>query len=149
MILRKSGSLLLSLWVSIAVGYSTLEAEPINGKQSAKFDFSNITNSSGFISLRNFGGHGVQVADATGDGLVDVYVTNIGDDPKVSRLFECLGLEQFILAPDSDEPAADGDRASEMIRTAIDHGARPDPTKLTAELDRHRLALQELSDRLA
>lgn len=41
------------------------------------FRFTNVTASSRFFSLRSLGGHGVQCADATGDDLPDVYVTNI------------------------------------------------------------------------
>ena len=84
MIPRKNRLVLMSLLASILVGYLTLTHERVKG-QSTEFDFSNITNSAGFSSLRNFGGHGVQIADANGDGLPDIYVTHIGDDPKVSR----------------------------------------------------------------
>ena len=41
------------------------------------FRFMNVTASARFSSLPNHGGHGVQWADATGDGRPDVYVTNI------------------------------------------------------------------------
>ena len=41
------------------------------------FRFTNVTASARFFSLPNHGGHGVQWADATGDGLADAYVTNI------------------------------------------------------------------------
>jgi hypothetical protein len=41
------------------------------------FRFTNVTASSRFISLRNYGGHGAQWAEATGDGKADLYVTNI------------------------------------------------------------------------
>lgn len=44
---------------------------------SGRFRFTNITASSRFFSLNNHGGHGVQCADTTDDGLVDIYVTNI------------------------------------------------------------------------
>ena len=47
--------------------------------QGGPFRFTNVTASSRFISLRNSGGHGVQWADATGDGRPDVYVTHIFD----------------------------------------------------------------------
>jgi hypothetical protein len=42
-----------------------------------RFRFTNTTASSKFHSLRNHGGHGVQCADANGDGWDDIYVTNI------------------------------------------------------------------------
>lgn len=84
MILARNRLAFLSLLASVLVGYAILPHERVAG-QSTEFDFSNITNSAGFSSLRNFGGHGVQMADATGDGLLDIYVTHIGDDPKVSR----------------------------------------------------------------
>ncbi|HXV65004.1 MAG TPA: CRTAC1 family protein [Vicinamibacteria bacterium] len=45
--------------------------------RAAPFGFTNVTASSRFFSLRNLGGHGVQVADATGDGFPELYVTNI------------------------------------------------------------------------
>jgi len=43
-------------------------------------NFVNATESSGFFSLPNFGGHGVQVVDVDGDGWLDVYVTHIADE---------------------------------------------------------------------
>ncbi len=46
--------------------------------------FTNATVSAGFVSLQDFGGHGIQVADMDGDGLLDVYVTHIFD-PKQDR----------------------------------------------------------------
>ena len=55
--------------------------------------FTNVTVESGFVSLLDFGGHGIQVADIDGDGLLDVYVTHIFD-PKQNRpdlLFRNLG----------------------------------------------------------
>lgn len=55
--------------------------------------FTNVTAESGFVSLADLGGHGVQVADIDGDGLLDVYVTHIFD-PKQNRpdlLFRNLG----------------------------------------------------------
>jgi len=41
------------------------------------FRFTDVTASSRFLSLRDYGGHGAQWAEATGDGKVDLYVTNI------------------------------------------------------------------------
>jgi hypothetical protein len=41
--------------------------------------FTNETFASGFESLEDLGGHGVQVADVDGDGWLDVYVTHIFD----------------------------------------------------------------------
>jgi hypothetical protein len=55
--------------------------------------FRNVTAESGFLSLQGYGGHGIQVADVDGDGLLDVYVTHIFD-PKQNRpdlLFRNLG----------------------------------------------------------
>ncbi|HEY7697175.1 MAG TPA: CRTAC1 family protein [Vicinamibacteria bacterium] len=55
--------------------------------------FRNVTAESGFLSIRGYGGHGIQVADIDGDGLLDVYVTHIFD-PKQNRpdlLFRNLG----------------------------------------------------------
>jgi len=55
--------------------------------------FTNATAESGFVSLQDLGGHGIQVADIDGDGLLDVYVTHIFD-PKQNRpdlLFRNLG----------------------------------------------------------
>ena len=65
-------------------GYTLSGWAGIEARSAAGFQFTNITNKAGFVSLRNFGGHGVQVADATGDGLADLYVTNIAD-PKEDR----------------------------------------------------------------
>lgn len=59
----------------------------------AGIGFTNATVESGFVSLADFGGHGIQVADIDGDGLLDVYVTHIFD-PKQNRpdfLFRNLG----------------------------------------------------------
>ena len=47
--------------------------------QNGAFRFTNVTASARFLSLRNSGGHGVQWADATGDGRPDIYVTHIFD----------------------------------------------------------------------
>ncbi|HLE68767.1 MAG TPA: VCBS repeat-containing protein, partial [Vicinamibacteria bacterium] len=55
--------------------------------------FRNATAESGFLSIEGYGGHGIQVADVDGDGLLDVYVTHIFD-PKQNRpdlLFRNLG----------------------------------------------------------
>ncbi len=55
--------------------------------------FRNVTAEAGFLSLQGYGGHGIQVADVDGDGLLDVYVTHIFD-PKQNRpdlLFRNLG----------------------------------------------------------
>ena len=49
---------------------------------SAAVSFTNVTGESGFVSLRDLGGHGIQVADIDGDGLLDVYVTHIFDPNK-------------------------------------------------------------------
>jgi hypothetical protein len=60
---------------------------------SAEIRFTNATAEAGFVSLQDFGGHGIQVADIDGDGLLDVYVTHIFD-PKQNRpdlLFRNLG----------------------------------------------------------
>jgi hypothetical protein len=48
--------------------------------QNEAIRFENATESSGFRSLSNLGGHGIQVADIDGDGWLDVYVTNIYSD---------------------------------------------------------------------
>jgi hypothetical protein len=42
-----------------------------------RFRFTNVTASSKFHSLPDHGGHGVQCADANGDGWDDIYVTHI------------------------------------------------------------------------
>jgi hypothetical protein len=80
----KAARAFLSLSIPFVIGYWLIEAGGIEAQGSAAFSFSNITDRSGYISLRNFGGHGVQAVDATGDGLIDIYVTNIAD-PKVDR----------------------------------------------------------------
>ncbi len=51
---------------------------------ASPFRFTNVTASARFFTLRNQGGHGVQAADATGDGYPDLYVTNIYD-PREDR----------------------------------------------------------------
>jgi hypothetical protein len=59
--------------------------------------FRNATPESGFMSLEDYGGHGIQVGDIDGDGLLDVYVTHIFD-PKQDRpdlLFRNLGGNRF------------------------------------------------------
>jgi len=62
---------LLGLVVAFALGCGN------SAFSDGPFRFTNITGSSRFFSLRNGGGHGVQAADATGDGRIDLYVTNI------------------------------------------------------------------------
>ena len=60
---------------------------------SAQPRFRNVTAESRFLSIQGYGGHGIQVADVDGDGLLDVYVTHIFD-PKQNRpdlLFRNLG----------------------------------------------------------
>jgi hypothetical protein len=47
----------------------------VSGAQ--RFRFTDATSSARFFTLPTQGGHGVQCADATGDGWVDIYVTNI------------------------------------------------------------------------
>ncbi len=59
----------------VAAGVSWLTAASLSA--DGPFRFTNVTASSRFLSVRDFGGHGVQWAEATGDGEVDVYVTNI------------------------------------------------------------------------
>ncbi len=48
--------------------------------QDDSIRFENATEASGFVSLSNRGGHGIQVADVDGDGWLDIYVTNIYND---------------------------------------------------------------------
>jgi hypothetical protein len=74
----------VSLGALAAAGYALSGRAAVEAQSSAGFRFANITNQAGFVSLRNFGGHGVQAADVTGDGFDDIYVTNIAD-PKVDR----------------------------------------------------------------
>ena len=81
----KTALLVFALLTSIALSYSTVAQRQLQAGQAATFDFTNITNSAGFTSLRNFGGHGVQAADANGDGLVDIYATNIADPQQDRR----------------------------------------------------------------
>lgn len=55
--------------------------------------FQNRTAESGFLSIQGYGGHGIQVADVDGDGLLDVYVTHIFDpmQDRPDLLFRNLG----------------------------------------------------------
>jgi hypothetical protein len=55
--------------------------------------FTNQTAESGFLSLELYGGHGIQVADIDGDGLLDIYVTHIFDphENRPDLLFRNLG----------------------------------------------------------
>jgi hypothetical protein len=48
--------------------------------QDEVIQLENATEASRFTSLPNFGGHGIQVVDADGDGWLDIYVTNIYSD---------------------------------------------------------------------
>jgi hypothetical protein len=73
----------LSLSVTIGFGYGS-EADPTPVQAVEAFPFTNATDSSRFVSLANFGGHGVQLADTNGDLLIDIYVTNIFE-PKGNR----------------------------------------------------------------
>jgi hypothetical protein len=65
-------------WVLAVLGALTFDRGAYG--QVAAIRFENATEASGFTSLANFGGHGVQVADVDGDGWLDVYVTNIYND---------------------------------------------------------------------
>jgi hypothetical protein len=51
----------------------------IAAQAAAQPRFRNVTAESGFLSIQGYGGHGIQVADIDGDGLLDVYVTHIFD----------------------------------------------------------------------
>lgn len=65
------GIVVSSMLSHLRVGAQTSNSPPVT--------FTNWTFGSGFVSLENFGGHGVQVADINGDGWLDVYVTHIFD----------------------------------------------------------------------
>lgn len=68
-------------------------SEPQPSASESGIRFTNQTASSGFVSLADLGGHGIQVADVDGDGWLDVYVTHIFD-PMQNRpnlLFHNLG----------------------------------------------------------
>jgi hypothetical protein len=45
--------------------------------QEAAIRFENATEASSFTSLPDFGGHGIPVADADGDGWLDIYVQHL------------------------------------------------------------------------
>ncbi len=64
---------------------------------SAAPRFRNATAESGFVSITGYGGHGIQVADIDGDGLLDVYVTHIFDrkQDRPDLLFRNLGGNRF------------------------------------------------------
>ncbi len=53
--------------------------------QESAVQFENATEASGFTSLPDVGGHGIQVADVDGDGWLDIYVTNIYNDQQDRR----------------------------------------------------------------
>jgi len=78
------------LWLCLA-GAATATGQ--TAPPTTGLGFTNATVESGFVSLQDLGGHGIQVADIDGDGLLDVYVTHIFD-PKQDRpdlLFHNLG----------------------------------------------------------
>jgi enediyne biosynthesis protein E4 len=70
----------ISTIVPITVVVLNLSAPAASGD----LRFKNATAESGFLSITGYGGHGIQVADIDGDGLLDVYVTHIFD-PKQNR----------------------------------------------------------------
>ena len=114
---------LASLLALFVIGFSMFGPEGAGARERAKFKFGNITNQSGFVSLRNFGGHGVQAADTNGDGLPELYVTNIAD-PKEDRpelFFVNQGnasfIEQALEAGVEDDGFFNGD--SEESHAAI------------------------------
>jgi hypothetical protein len=53
--------------------------------QESAVQFENATEASGFQSLPDVGGHGIQVVDVDGDGWLDIYVTNIYNDQQDRR----------------------------------------------------------------
>ncbi len=78
----------LALLVILLTALAHAQTDP-----PAALSFTNATAESGFTSLLDVGGHGIQVADIDGDGLLDVYVTHIFD-PMQNRpdlLFRNLG----------------------------------------------------------
>jgi len=81
---RRPVAVVLSLVASAASAYVLAGWPGVEAQSGSRFKFANVTNQVGFTSLRNYGGHGVQAADATGDGFADIYVTNIAD-PKQDR----------------------------------------------------------------
>lgn len=87
------------------------------------FRFTNVTASSRFFSLRNHGGHGVQWADATGDGLPEIYVTNIfaPDEDRPDLFFVNQGGGTFRERGSQAGVADDGffDRLSEESHAAV------------------------------
>lgn len=62
---------------SIATFCLIVSLAPVSGRAGQGFRFSDVTGSTRFFSFPTRGGHGIQCADATGDGWVDLYVTNI------------------------------------------------------------------------
>ena len=80
------------LWVLLLLPESASFGQE---EEPAAIAFRNVTSESGFASLPDVGGHGIQVADVDGDGWLDVYVTHIFD-PKQNRpdlLFRNLGQD--------------------------------------------------------
>ena len=66
------------VWALAILGLMTIAASGFGQSETIRFE--NVTEASGFVSLPNGGGHGIQVADIDGDGWLDVYVTNIYSD---------------------------------------------------------------------
>jgi hypothetical protein len=87
------------------------------------FRFTNVTASARFFSARGFGGHGVQCADATGDGLPDLYVTNIfaPNEDRPDLYFVNTGSSSFLERGAAAGIADDGfyGRLSEESHAAI------------------------------
>ena len=85
----RNDAVLALLFIFVLTALAHAQTDP----SAAALSFTNATAESGFTSLLDLGGHGIQVADIDGDGLLDVYVTHIFD-PKQNRpdlLFRNLG----------------------------------------------------------
>lgn len=83
----------LSISAPLTVVLIALTGSAVSAQEGPGVRFRNRTAESGFLSIEGYGGHGIQIADIDGDGLLDVYVTHIFD-PKQNRpdlLFRNLG----------------------------------------------------------
>ncbi len=70
------------IWLTVA-GIVPAGTEAFSQESAVQFE--NATEVSGFVSLPEVGGHGIQVVDVDGDGWLDIYVTNIYNDQQDRR----------------------------------------------------------------
>ena len=90
-----------SLVVIVAVGWLWPLADAARaeaGGKTSRIHFTDVTAETGTAGLKETGAHGAYWCDVDGDGRLDLYVTNIGDEPSqaYNLLYMNKGQGQFV-----------------------------------------------------